>query len=65
MFGLSDLKQTRVYQEAKKEVKKEGKIESVTRLLAIGLTIEQIATALDLDIKIVQQTAAQQSDKTN
>ncbi len=58
MFGLSDLKQTRVYQEAKEE----GKLESVTRLLAIGLTIEQIATALDLDIKLVQQVAEKKSE---
>ncbi len=61
MFGLSDLKQTRVYQQAKEE----GKIESVTRLLAIGLTIEQIATALDLDIKIVQQVAGKAAENNS
>ncbi|WP_422394078.1 Rpn family recombination-promoting nuclease/putative transposase [Nostoc parmelioides] len=57
MFGLSELKQTRVYQEAKEEGKLEGeqegkqkaKLEAVPKLLALGLTVEQIAQALDLD----------------
>ena len=61
MFGLSDLKQTRFYQEAKEEGKQEGKqegkLESVPRLLAIGLNVEQISTALNLDIELVRQAA--------
>jgi predicted transposase/invertase (TIGR01784 family) len=77
MFGLSELKQTRVYQEAKQEGIEEGiqegkqegiqegrleaKLESVTRLLTLGLTIEQISQALDLEIEQVQQ-AAQKSN---
>jgi predicted transposase YdaD len=40
MFRLSDLKQTRVYQEAleegKEKGKEEGKLESVPRLLGLG-----------------------------
>jgi predicted transposase YdaD len=40
MFRLSDLKQTRVYQEAleegKEKGKEEGKLESVRRLLGLG-----------------------------
>ncbi len=55
MFGLSDLKQTRVYQEGKEE----GKIEAVPRLLALGLSVEQIAQALELEITQVQQIAKQ------
>jgi predicted transposase/invertase (TIGR01784 family) len=58
MFGLSDLKQTRVYQQAfaegeqkgKEEGKQEGKEEGERRgkllavppMLAAGLTVEQI-----------------------
>ncbi len=57
MFGLSDLKQTRVYQEGKLE----GKLESVPRLLALGLSVEQIATALGLDVALVRQAAQSQS----
>jgi predicted transposase/invertase (TIGR01784 family) len=53
MFGLSELKQTRVYQEAREEGEQEGKqkakLEAVPKLLALGLTLEQIAQALDLD----------------
>jgi predicted transposase/invertase (TIGR01784 family) len=53
MFSLSDLKETRVYQQAKEE----GKLESVPSLLAVGLTVEQIAQALKLDVALVQQVA--------
>lgn len=53
MFGLSDLKKTKVYQEAKQE----GKLESVPRLLALGLTVEQVAKALDLSVEQVNQEA--------
>ncbi len=73
MFGLSDLKQTRVYQEAKQEGLQEGlqegiqegiqegslkaKLAAVSRLLALGLTVEQIAQALDLNVEQVRQAA--------
>ena len=65
MFALSDLKQTRVYQEGKEEGLEEGleegklsgKLESVPGFLALGLTVEQIATALGLDLEVVQQAA--------
>jgi predicted transposase/invertase (TIGR01784 family) len=71
MFGLSELKQTRVYQEGKQEGKKEGKkegeqkgrveakLEAIPRLLVLGLTVEQIAQALDLELAQVQQAAEQ------
>ncbi|BAY29826.1 hypothetical protein NIES2107_16700 [Nostoc carneum NIES-2107] len=67
MFGLSELKQTRVYQEAKEEGEQigkqegrlEAKLEAVPKFLALGLTVEQIAQALDLDIAQVQQIAQQ------
>lgn len=70
MFSLSDLKQTRVYQEAKAEGKVEGKIEgevkgeflgklkSVPGLLALGLRADQIALAIGLDVAVVEQIAA-------
>lgn len=53
MFGLSELKQTRVYQEGKLEVK----LEAVPKLLGLSLSVEQIAQALDLDVAQVQQVA--------
>jgi predicted transposase/invertase (TIGR01784 family) len=75
MFSISDLKQTKVYQEALEEGKEEGKeegreegieigqqqgelrakLDSIPRLAALGLTAEQIATALDLDIERVRE----------
>ncbi|MEA5515994.1 DUF2887 domain-containing protein [Nodularia sp. UHCC 0506] len=53
MLGLGDLKQTRVYQEGKLE----GKLEAVPRLLKLGLTLEQVAEALEVDIAEVRKAA--------
>ncbi|AUS98963.1 hypothetical protein CLI64_00285 [Nostoc sp. CENA543] len=55
MFGLSELKQTRVYQEGKLEGKQEAKLEAIPKLLALGSTVEQIVQALDLETAQVQQ----------
>lgn len=70
MFGLSDLKRTRIYQEAKEEGREEGreegklaaKLESVPHLLALGLSVEQVAEALGLAVEVVQQKAQEQSN---
>ncbi len=53
MLGLNDFRQTRFYQETAEEVK----IESVPRFLALGLSVEQIAQGLGLDIEQVTQAA--------
>jgi predicted transposase/invertase (TIGR01784 family) len=42
-------------QEGRQEGKLEGKLESIPRLLALGLSVEQIAQALDLDLEQVRQ----------
>ena len=63
MFSLSDLRQTKVYQEALEEGREEGrqegkleaKLASIPRLLALGLNLEQIAQALELEIEQVRQ----------
>ena len=79
MFSLSDLRETKVYQEALEEGREEGiergieqgieqgiergrqegelsaKLNSIPRLSVLGLTREQIAQALDLEIEQVQQ----------
>ncbi len=57
MFGLDELKQTRYFREVAEEAKLEGKLEAVPRLLQLGLSVEQIATALQLDIEAVRQAA--------
>ncbi len=56
MLGLSDLKQTKVYQEAKQE----GKLEAVPKLLQFGLSIEQVAEALGLETEQVRQAVKEQ-----
>ncbi len=63
MFGLSELKQTRIYQEAVEEGRQEAKLEIVSRLLAFGLTTEQIAQALDLSIEEVRRVAQNQQSE--
>ncbi|MEW6496366.1 MAG: Rpn family recombination-promoting nuclease/putative transposase [Cyanobacteriota bacterium] len=61
MFELDELKQTRYFREVAEEVaakaKVEGKLETVPRLLQLGLSVEQIAMALDLDVEVVRQAA--------
>jgi predicted transposase YdaD len=57
MFGLTEWRQTRFYQE----VQEETKLEAIPRLLKMGLTVEQTAEALELKIEVVQQAMKQQS----
>ncbi|TBR60129.1 flagellar assembly protein H [Westiellopsis prolifica IICB1] len=61
MLGLGELKQTRVYQEAFEEGKQEGKLETIPQLLTLGLTVEQIAKALDIDVQLVQKVATEKT----
>lgn len=55
MLGLGDLKETKFYQEAKQETK----LEAVPRLLKMGLTVEQVAQALDLSVEEVKKATQQ------
>ncbi len=67
MLGLSHLKHTRVYQEAKLEGKLEGRLEgkiegllaALPLLLEAGWSMEQISIRLGLDIAVVKETAQQ------
>jgi predicted transposase/invertase (TIGR01784 family) len=77
MFSLSELKQTRFYQEAFTEGKEEGieqgreqgieqgkrevTLNAVRQFLALGLSLEQIAQGLSLSLEEVRQMAQQQS----
>ncbi|WP_370566899.1 DUF2887 domain-containing protein [Dolichospermum sp. LEGE 00246] len=71
MFGLSELKQTRFYQEAKEEGKEEGievgerkaKLDAVPGLIALGLTTEQIAQVLNLSLAEISEIIQQQNTK--
>jgi predicted transposase/invertase (TIGR01784 family) len=46
--------------EGEQQGRREGKLETIPRLLNMGLSVEQIAEALDLDIEIVRQTISPQ-----
>jgi predicted transposase/invertase (TIGR01784 family) len=64
MLNLNLLKQTRVYQEAKEEVKEEAKkevkeelkLELVPKLVQKGLSIQEIAELLELDVEILRKS---------
>ncbi len=59
MLNLNLLKETRVYQEAKEEGKEEGKLETKLKMIPIfvdlGLSIQQIAERLELDVEEVRK----------
>ncbi|MEA5595531.1 Rpn family recombination-promoting nuclease/putative transposase [Rivularia sp. UHCC 0363] len=69
MFGLSDLKQTRVYQEGVEEGIQEGReegarqksLELIPVLLRLGLSLEDTAKELDLDLEEVRKQLENQS----
>lgn len=69
MLGLSELKQTKVYQEALEEGKQLGveegkeqaKLEAIPRMFQFGLSQDVIAQILDLPLEVVQQVATQQN----
>ncbi|MEQ8466988.1 Rpn family recombination-promoting nuclease/putative transposase [Coleofasciculus sp. E1-EBD-02] len=70
MLGLSDLRNTKVYQEAKQEGLIEGKqeglvegeqrgklkakLEAIHRMMQLGASVEMIAEGLDLPLNVVQ-----------
>jgi predicted transposase YdaD len=58
MFGLEELKKTRYFQEVAAEEREKGKLEAVTRLLKLGLTVEQIAEALELNVEMAREAAS-------
>ena len=59
MVGLNELKQTRVYQEAVEEGGLKTKIETIPRLLQLGLSVEQVAQALELPVEEVRRRVQQ------
>ncbi|NEU72478.1 Rpn family recombination-promoting nuclease/putative transposase [Hassallia byssoidea VB512170] len=73
MFSLTEGKQTRFYQDAfaegklegreegREEGKREATLNAVRQFLALGLSLEQIAQGLSLNVEEVRQMAQQQS----
>ncbi|HEY9610961.1 Rpn family recombination-promoting nuclease/putative transposase [Allocoleopsis sp.] len=74
MLALNELKQTRFYQEALEEGRQEGleqgreqgkleaKLEMVSLLLEVGLSLEEIAQRLGLDLETVEAAIQQQPE---
>ena len=58
IFSLDDVRETVLYKDARAEGEHLGKLKAVSRLLALGLTVEQISQALDLQISIVERVIA-------
>jgi predicted transposase YdaD len=72
MFGLSDLRKTRYYQEVEADLRDEittqvtdevtakvtakVKLAPVSRLVSLGLSIQQIAQALEVDEDLIRST---------
>jgi len=63
MLQVHDIRESRVYQEARQEGKEEGREEgkevglalAIARMAANKMTIEQIAAILELDVERVRQ----------
>jgi predicted transposase/invertase (TIGR01784 family) len=63
MLGLSELKKTKVYQEAREEGRQEGqqegqlrtKLAMIPKLQQRGLSIEEMADLLELDAETIRQ----------
>lgn len=64
MLNLSELRNTRFYQEVKQEGLEEGieqgeqqaKLEAIRRTIGLGINLETIAQLLDLSVEFVRQT---------
>lgn len=53
MFGIKEWKQTKFYQETK--------LEAAPRLLKMGLSVELIAEALEINVEAVREAVEKQS----
>ncbi len=70
MFSLGDIKQTKVYQEGIEEGFEKGieegelkaKKQAIPSLLALGLTVKQIAQTLNLSEETVKEIAENQKN---
>ena len=60
MFTQTDWEQTQFYKDVQQKTRLETQLNNVPKLLKIGLTLEQIASVLDLDIDIVRKVAQSQ-----
>jgi predicted transposase/invertase (TIGR01784 family) len=62
MFDLAEWKQTQFYKDVKLEGKLEGKLGTIPLLKKLGLTVEQIAQELEIDVALVRQSMGNQNN---
>jgi predicted transposase YdaD len=55
MLQVHDIRETRVYQEAKEEGRQEGIAHAISKLAAKKMPAEEIAATLEVDIELVRQ----------
>ncbi|HAO13473.1 MAG TPA: hypothetical protein DCQ51_20475 [Planktothrix sp. UBA8407] len=55
MFGVDDLRKTRFAQELIEETEQQAKFKIVSRLLRKGISIEEIAELVELEVEQVRQ----------
>ena len=60
MLQLSELKQTRVYQEAREQGKLETKLKIIPRLQQRGFSLEEIADLLELGLATIRLASQHQ-----
>ena len=65
MFGVDDIKQTRLYREISEEVKEEAKLEFVKSLLREGEAIEKISRLVAVDIERVREISRELEQEQN
>jgi predicted transposase/invertase (TIGR01784 family) len=63
MLQVHDIRETRVYQEAKEEGRQEGLAHAILKLAAKKMPAEEIAGILEVDIELVHQVLKDQSAK--
>ncbi len=59
MLNLDSLKKSKVYQEGIEEGVLKNKLETIPRLIKLGLSSEQIAESLELDVETVRKNTQQ------
>jgi predicted transposase/invertase (TIGR01784 family) len=62
MLGLDELKQTRFYQEVKEEVQDELLARAIPGFLKLGLTPEQIAEQMQVDVPTIERIIREQQN---
>lgn len=61
MLSMELIKGTRVYEELREEAEQEAKIEIIAKLLQRGMSVEELAEILELDVEVVRKVAEEQS----